>query len=809
MNMKFIRYIALILCFGFICGLSVTQQAYAQANKGSSNALEDFRNSDAYKRLDEEYGNLNNYDSRHNQAERDATFVDNRSAVAYQINNDPNMDGKKAIETINENNERLANTSVRDPASRQTSTCEGDYQPTNQDAGTTPNASGMFSDSIMRGMQEFMREVYRQLSKVFMIGHSLLCYAQKVAYTCLGWEDVTGCFAKFPNMNLLVSGLVIYIVGVLMTMSIGMYFVDISFKLGFAVLFMPVTIALWPFSPTKNKLSENLSIIIRNGMLFTLVAIGVSFAVTLISNSLLDTGDGRDGWTAFWQAVANKRTQSLTDSFAFDRMHFLVVCFALIFAFKILASSVNDYLDYFFSDSVFGSESPMHHMGTQAVGMAAANVVKPAASFVADVAKTQGGRAIAGVGGGIAALGSKDGRQRLAGNFKKFTGAVTNPRRTYNAAMGKLGEKTNQAVQGIGSLVKGATNVGTLVLPIKESTRKRLEEKADKAIDKYSAKIGAWAENKVAHGGAELQNAAADITAAGINMYNKNVLGKDNPSDFVTREDVKGRVNQSINSVKEDIKSAGRAVKSGAKNMAAGAAAAVYNTGQMMSGTPQDMKTGDDIIDDLQDLRLGIQDKVDKLAQTELGKETALAWKTADKAPITLQPSAGIENAFKLAKGAIKAPFKLTGGTAKGAYNLVVHPQKTIRQLAQATADNYFKAKDVVNKTAQDAQQLKTMLSSEQGRKIILQKTGRIVLRTAARTTKGIGQDAQRFAEGGATVLGNILKDFGKSLQNNRPTDDRSKWKSWKDIGEAEERKKEAMQEESDYFKSINNYDDD
>lgn len=782
MNIRFIKYIALILCFGFICGLSVTQQAYAQpyAPKSYQETIDEltpWRNNNT---------NTNTDTNNNNREEENVP-----SSIAR-----PKTNGE------------ILNDMVPWDTSK-TSTCEGDYNPTNQDAGTTPNASGMFSDSIMRGMQEFMREVYRQLSKVFMIGHSLLCYSVNVAYTCLGWEDVTGCFAKFPNMNLAVSGLVIYIVGVFMTMSIGMYFVDISFKLGFAVLFMPVTIALWPFSPTKNKFSENLSIIIRNGMLFTLVAIGVSFAVTLISNSLLDTGNGRDGWTEFWNAVANKRTQTLIDSFAFDRMHFLVVGFALIFAFKILASSVNDYLDYFFSDSVFGSESPMHRMGTQAVGMATANVVKPAASFVADVAKTQGGRAIAGIGGGIAALGSKDGRQRLAGNAKKFAGAVVNPRRTYNAAMGKLGEKTNQAVQGMGSLVKGVTNVGTLVLPVKESTRKKWEAKADQAIDKASAKIGAWAENKVAHGGADLQNVAADITAASVNLYNKNVLGKDNPSDFVTREDVKNRVNQSVDSVKEDLKSAGRAIKSDAKKMAAGAAAAVYNTGQMMAGTMENMKTGDDIIDDLQDLRVGIQNKVDKFAQTNLGKETVLAWKTADKAPITLQPSAGMENAFKLAKGAVKAPFKLTGGTIKGAYNLVVHPQKTIRQLARATADTYLKTKDAVNGTSQDAKQLKTMLSSEKGRKIILQKTGRVVLRTAARTAKGVGQDAKQFAEGSATVLGNILKDFGKSLQNNKRTDNRPKWKSWQKISEEEERKKEAMQEERDYFKSINTYDDD
>ena len=652
--------------------------------------------------------------------------------------------------------------------------CEGDYQPTNLDAGTTPDSAGLFSPEIMTKMQAFMRQIYKELSKVFMIGHSLLCYSQKVAYLCIGmWGK---CFAKLANMNLFVSGMLIYIVAVLMTMSIGMYFVDISFKLGFAMLFMPISIALWPFPPTKNKLQENLSIIIRNGMLFTLVAIGVTFAVTLISNSLLDTGDGRDGWEAFWKAIADKKTEILIDNFAFDRMHFLVVAFALIFGFKILASSVNDYLNYFFSDSVFGSESPMHHMGTQAVGLVAANTIKPAASFVGDVAKAQTGRAIAGLGGGIAALGSKEGRAQLAGGVKKFASAVANPRRTYNNAMGKLGEKTNQAVQGMGRLVKGAANVGTLFMPIKESTRKNLEKSIDAKIDKATAAVGNWAEDKVAHGGGQLQNAAADAAAAGINLYNKQILGKDNPNDIVTRDDVKGAINQSLDSVKDDLKTAGKGIKTGAQNMAtniqnttknavAGAAATVYNDIQSLKNTPENVVT-------TEAMRMFMGEEKRKLAQA-----TKEAWKDADKAPISLQPSA-----------LLSAPFKIAESLGKG----VRHPINS--------------AINNVNKLANGWEALKKAKED----KVILKKTGQVVLRTAARTIKGTGQDIKHAAEGTASIFGNVLKDFGQSLQNNKPADGQSKhkWTTWQQMSDAEQRKKEAAQEDRDYFKSINTYDD-
>ena len=797
MNFKWVKNIALVLCVGLIyifgsLSVSDAQPFLPQDNSLTKiNELAEWTEAGKKKKAEEE---------AKKKAEEEAKKKQEGAApegIAKPQTSQEVIDGLTPWKTSS------------------TTSCSGDYQPTNPDSGTTPNSAGLFSPEIMVKMQAFMRQIYKELSKVFMIGHSLLCYAQKVAFLCIGvWGK---CFAKLANLNLFVSGMLIYVVGVLMTMSIGMYFVDISFKLGFAMLFMPVSIALWPFPPTKNKFQENLSIIIRNGMLFTLVAIGVTFAVTLISNSLLDTGDGRDGWEAFWQAIADKKTEVLIDNFAFDRMHFLVVAFALVFGFKILASSVNDYLDYFFSDSVFGSESPMHHMGTQAVGMVAANTVKPAASFIGDVAKTQTGRAIAGVGGGIAALGSKEGRAQLAGNVKKFAGAVANPRRTIGNAINKFETSSKKA---LGSGIKGITNATLLGLPWKESTRKKLEQKADD-----------WIDDNITNG--KLRNLAADAAAFGVNTFNQATGNKS--AKFVTRDDIKGKVNESLDSVKDDLsnlygdklkenvkkgivktatklnnefqglrdnpdgmkseeemreifhkgKELGKTgaevvagavsgginnlankVENTAKNAVAGTAAMVYNDIQSLKNNPQNAVT-------TEAMRMLMGEEKRKLAQA-----TRDAWKESDKAPISLQPSA-----------ILSSPLKLAESLGKG----VRHP-------IDSTINNVKKLKDGWEAIKQAKEQ-----------KIILKTTGQIVLRTAARTIKGTGADIKQAAEGTASVFGNILKDFGKSLQNNKPADGQSKhkWTSWQDMHNAEQRKKEAAQEDRDYFKSINTYDDD
>lgn len=657
-----------------------------------------------------------------------------------------------------------------------------------------------------------METLHKTLSKPLMIGHSLICYSADVAYICVGKWGV--CAFKIYNLNFFISGLIIYIVGILMTMSIGMYFVDISFKLGFAVLFMPVSIALWPFQPTKNKLSENLSIIIRNGMLFALVAIGVCLALSLITNSLFDGKHGMSGEDDFWEAIKNSNTELLTKNFAFDDFHFLIVGFGLIFAFKILASSVNDYLDYFFSDAVFGSDSPMHKMGTQAVGMVSANAVKPAVSFVGDVAKTQTGRAIAGLGGGIAALATKDGRKELAGNIKKgyqtAKRVVTNPRATFNSAMTSVENTTKETAA---SLVKGVGNTALLFLPWKDSTRKNLEEKFDK-----------WTDENIAQG--KLRNLAADTAATGINMFRRATMGKaaNLPQNAVTRDDVKGAIKGSLKSVKDDLKTLkDNGIKENAKQGIVKAATLAQNIKAVAMGNSENMMSEEDMREilhdkkenindkivkpaaniakiyaepitdplkkgaekvsqrvqkevgifkqDMQDLKEGAIDKAQKFAQTSFAQETVKAWKESDKAPITLQPSA-----------VISAPFRATKGAVKGTYKHLTSMESWVNDI-EKLANGWEKFEE----------------ERKKGGKVILKKGANIVWRaavgTTARTLKGTGEET-------ASVLGNALKNFGESLQKNGDKKQKG-WTSWQEMHDAEELKKEAIQEDKDYFNSL------
>ena len=287
----------------------------------------------------------------------------------------------------------------------------------------------LFAEDVLINMQNMMLKIYKSLSVLFARGHALMCFATKVSPLCLDSagtsifdtiKSLVSCDIKIPLLNYFIPGLLIYITGFFMCMSIGMYFVDISFKLGFAVLFLPLTLALWPFPPTQSKFMENVASIISSAMLFAFAAVGTAYAVILINASLGSTddfwrvmdiasnsklGDGILGAAEKWWKLFNSgddkknSMEEFSQAYSISSTNILVILFALVFGFKILASSINNYLNVFFGDNMLGAaSSTMHLMGTQAVGFVKNHTVDPAARYARDVAMFQGGKALEGAG---------------------------------------------------------------------------------------------------------------------------------------------------------------------------------------------------------------------------------------------------------------------------------------------------------------------------------------------------------------------------------------------------------------------------
>ncbi|MBP5215662.1 MAG: hypothetical protein J6039_03790 [Alphaproteobacteria bacterium] len=640
-----------------------------------------------------------------------------------------------------------------------------------------PDTAGIMSKQILEGMQKFLRLIYMELSKVFMLGNALLCYATKVANT-----EFLGIL-NIPDLGFLICGAVIYVVAAFMTFSIGMYFVDISFKLGFAMLFFPISVALWPFSPTQSKLTDNLSIIIRNSMLFVLVSVGVAYAVMLISNGVFE-----GGWESFWDAIESQQTELLSENFSLSSIHILIVAFSLIYGLKILASSVNDYLDSLFNDAVFGSSSPMHHMATQVGGTIAENTLKPAAAFVGDVARVAAGKAIVGGVDLASKMTSKEGRQELAtqaagkaralGNAaQSMVKPLRNPVEAYHNAQAAIGKGLNKAVHGIGNFNKNVVWAATLAVPNGKKRLNILDNYEKKRVERND-KIGNWLEQNVP--GALERGAKGVVTSAATGIHNMN-----NPGDIVSKEEMRSRLHNKkekvINSVDGAVTAIDKGIADAAGKVGEAASNIASSAGQFIAGAAQGIGRGIEqgakqavtgaamvvnnaaaSIGGNAERRTDMEGMRAKLHQDKEKVKAYLKelYQTSDQAHITLQPSAVLSAPLKAAVAAV--PFNW--------------------------GDTFKRIRQIKNEIKNDAQSQPHF---------ILKRSGQIVMRTI----KGTVQDVK----GLGSFAGNALRDFGKGLQDNTERHaermrQREQNMSYKERQEAQE---QAERDERDLYRSL------
>ena len=626
-------------------------------------------------------------------------------------------------------------------------------------AQVAADSAGLFDNSILQGMHLLMTATYKTMGSVLMIGHSLMCYAIEV--------DKTSVFGvvEVPNIGFLMVGLGVYVVGIFMSLSIGMYFVDASLRLGVAIIFMPISIALWPFPPTSNKFADNLGTIIRNGMLMMLTSVGVAYAVCLINAGLFEGGD-----QAFWYAIEHEQTETISENFSLFSSHILVIGFSLAFGFRILESSVNDYLNAFFSDAMFGSQSPMNQMATQAFGMAAENIGKPALDLTKDIAMHQAGNVISGVG----SMMTSEGRGKIADGVKNAYNGIKqvalNPRQSYNNAMKAAGKKVNAGIQKAGAGVNSAiqtTGKGVkaaadalssiIPLPFEEDDRQRwLEGKLENGqrsggfngkIDELSKKWGAAAQRKI------------DGVAPSVGNFAENVLanGGKGVSKFAAT------------------------VKEGAKQAVASGIADGINDINSLRGADRPAVTGDQVREGLRNAKTIAGAKIKKVANTagakvkgaadklkeskvgtfaaEVGEGLKEGFQTSDQAPITLNPSDVVGTPIR----------KIRNWSA------------TMKQLAN------------MPKAAKDA--YNTLKDNKGNRvKIIAKATGQVVMRTA--------KDAKTSAGNVSDVFGKTLQDFGAWVGDNSKKSGRGRKASfieqYQAMIENERRHKEDLEEARD-----------
>jgi len=294
-----------------------------------------------------------------------------------------------------------------------------DIVSTELDGSYLSTAETIIPPHLINNITTFVAAVDGTTSTHMQIGHMITCHS-----TNAGSFRFFGVFF-IPNIWLWICGAAIWFAGFMMTLSVAYYLIDISFKLGFAIIAMPIVVGLWPFNVTKDRLSKCFNMVLNAAGIFVFLAMTTGAGLALVSNALDAGSDAEllqesaasrniaveelDGTQKLFLAVEDNDNDYIVNRFALFGPSFLLILFAYLYAIKLIGSTVSEYVDVFFPDGVMAGQSPMHHRLTQATDFVKKKAGK-GVKFAKDVAKTQGKKATKGLaskfkGGGLKKFG--------------------------------------------------------------------------------------------------------------------------------------------------------------------------------------------------------------------------------------------------------------------------------------------------------------------------------------------------------------------------------------------------------------------
>lgn len=309
--------------------------------------------------------------------------------------------------------------------------------------------SEVVSATVINKIMALTQGIDKTVANNLVIGHALTCHSFNAGMISF---EVMGITFHIPDIWIWICGAAIWCIGFMLTLGVGYYLLDVSFKVGFAILALPIVIGLWPFKPTEKKFFACMGIVLKSAALFAFLSITASYGLILISSAIRDLPE-------FFDRINKGDSQWISDTFAITGSYFIILMFAYIYAFKLVGATVTGYCDKFFKDSIFGSQSPMHGKMTQMTDFVKDKVGK-VAGFAGDVVTHQAGRMVDGainkgvgfaknhltVGKGIKSAGQT---AKTAGKAAELTGKGMQAAGKGISAAGKGLASASQAANAI------------------------------------------------------------------------------------------------------------------------------------------------------------------------------------------------------------------------------------------------------------------------------------------------------------------------------------------------------------------------
>lgn len=292
--------------------------------------------------------------------------------------------------------------------------------------------SDIISASVMNKIMAFSEDASKKVATNMIIGQAMMCFSVEAGFS---FFSIT-----IPDIWMLFCGVVIWFCGFMLTLSICYYLLDISFKIGFAVLILPLVIGLWPFGWGQSKLKTCISIILKAAATFAFLSITTSYAITLVDSAI-------NGVDELLAAIAEDNVTYVEKQFSIMDGQFLILLFCYIYSIKLVGSTINDYVNKFFPDGVFGDSSPMHHKMTGVTDRVKGAVMAPV-NLAKDVALHQAGKATMGLSK-LAGKGAK-------ATFSGLKQATKDPKKAGQNAVGNSAEGAGDGIKAAGAATENA-----------------------------------------------------------------------------------------------------------------------------------------------------------------------------------------------------------------------------------------------------------------------------------------------------------------------------------------------------------------
>lgn len=275
------------------------------------------------------------------------------------------------------------------------------------------NSSGnILPAHLLNNLMTYVGAVDGTTTNHMKLGHMIICHSTHQGAWNIG--------ILIPNVWIWLCGAFIWFFGFMMTLSILYYLVDMSFKLGFALVALPIVTGLWPFNITRGKFSACIKIILEAAGIFIFLAMTSAVGLVLVNSAIgagqaieaggatpeaiLQQMENNTGINELYASIEAGDNEKISDTFMLWGSCFILIVFAYLYALKIIGSTMKDYVSVFFNGGLGGS--PMHDKLTQATDMVKQKAVA-AGKYAKDVVKHQSKLGLQGMANKFG--GDKDG----------------------------------------------------------------------------------------------------------------------------------------------------------------------------------------------------------------------------------------------------------------------------------------------------------------------------------------------------------------------------------------------------------------